>query len=75
MAQKGEDEAGPLCPICGMAMVLVRVDPRVASFSELHTYRCFACGDVRAIEQQKDDYAAAARPRPAAPSSIIARSR
>jgi len=39
-----------------MAMVLVRVDPRVASFSELRTYRCFACGDVRAVEQSKTDY-------------------
>ena len=39
-----------------MAMVLVRVDPRVAAFTELRTYRCFACGDVRAIEQQKTEY-------------------
>lgn len=39
-----------------MAMVLVRIDPRVAAFTELHTFRCFACGDVRAIEQQKTDY-------------------
>jgi hypothetical protein len=38
-----------------MAMVLVRVDSRVTKFSELHTFRCFACGDVRAIEQQETD--------------------
>jgi len=36
-------------------MVLVRIDPRVAAFTELLTYRCFACGDVRAIEQQRGD--------------------
>ena len=48
-----------------MAMVLVRVDPRVAAFSELHTYRCFACGDVRAVERQKTDYLPATAPHPA----------
>jgi hypothetical protein len=60
MARKSDDASVPLCPICGMAMVLVRIDPRVASFSELHTYRCFACGDVRAIEQQNTNYHPAA---------------
>ena len=33
-------------------MVLVRIDPRVASLSELRTFRCFACDDVRATRQQ-----------------------
>jgi hypothetical protein len=32
-------------------MVLVRIDPRVASFSELRTFRCFACDDVRMTER------------------------
>jgi len=32
-------------------MVLVRIDPRVASFSELRTFRCFACDDVRTTER------------------------
>ena len=32
-------------------MVLVRIDPRVASFSELRTFRCFACDDVRTMER------------------------
>jgi len=41
----------PTCPICGMSMVLVRIDPRVASFSELRTFRCFACDDVRTMER------------------------
>jgi uncharacterized Zn finger protein len=60
MGRKLDDHSAPICPICGMAMVLVRVDPRVASFSELCTYRCFACGDVRAVEQSKTDYVSAA---------------
>jgi hypothetical protein len=34
-----------------MSMVLVRIDPRVASFSELRTFRCFACDDVRTTER------------------------
>jgi hypothetical protein len=65
MGRKADDQPVPLCPLCGMAMVLVRVDPRVAAFSELLTYRCFACGDVRAIERQMTDYASAAAVRPA----------
>lgn len=44
-------------------MVLVRVDPRIAAFSELLTYRCFACGDVRAIERQMTDIVPATAPR------------
>jgi len=56
MGRNSDDDPAPPCPICGMAMVLVRIDPRVAAFTELHTFRCFACGDVRAIEQQKTDY-------------------
>jgi len=60
MGRKLDDRPAPICPICGMAMVLVRVDPRVASFSELRAYRCFACGDVRAVEQSKADYVSAA---------------
>jgi predicted RNA-binding Zn-ribbon protein involved in translation (DUF1610 family) len=56
MACQSNDNSAPLCPICGMAMVLVRIDPRVASFSELHTYRCFTCGDVRAIEHENTNY-------------------
>lgn len=48
-----------------MPMTLVQIDPRVASFAELHTFRCFACGDVRAIEQDKSPYVqAAVWPRP-----------
>lgn len=34
-------------------MTLVRIDPRVASFTELHTFRCFACDDLPATELEK----------------------
>ena len=36
-------------------MTLVFVEPKVASFSELHLLRCFACGDMRSIEQRVSD--------------------
>ena len=45
---------GPPCVICGMAMVFVLFEPRVAPFAELLTFFFFACGDVRAIEQKRD---------------------
>jgi len=35
-------------------MGLVFIEPRVASFAELQIFRCFACGDVRSIEQKTD---------------------
>ena len=41
------------CLNCTMPMTLVQIDPRVASFAELHTFRCFACGDVRAVDSEK----------------------
>jgi len=34
-------------------MTLVRIDPRVASFTELHTFRCFACDDLPATDFEK----------------------
>jgi len=43
----------PTCPFCGMAMTLVRIDPRVTSFTELHTFRCFACDDLPATDFEK----------------------
>jgi hypothetical protein len=36
-------------------MTLVFVEPRAASFGELHLFRCFACGDMRSIEQKTND--------------------
>jgi hypothetical protein len=49
-----------------MPMGLVFIEPRVASFAELHIFRCFACGNVRSIEQKTNPYnqakAAEARP-------------
>jgi hypothetical protein len=43
-------------------MMLVQIDPRVASFAELHTFQCFSCGDVRAIEQNKTPFVQAVWP-------------
>ena len=35
-------------------MTLAQIAPKVASFPELHTFRCHACGDVRTVEQIRD---------------------
>ena len=35
-------------------MELAYIEPKVASLAELHIFRCFACGDVRSIEQKTD---------------------
>jgi hypothetical protein len=65
MTKMDDDRAAPSCPNCLMPMTLVQVDPRVASFAELHTFCCFGCGDVRAIEQEKSSSVrAAVWPRP-----------
>jgi transposase-like protein len=56
--------SAPPCPICGISMVLVFIEPKVASFTELQIFRCFACGDMRSIEQKKSPYDQAARLRP-----------
>ena len=37
-------------------MGLVFIEPKVASFAELQIFRCFACGDVRSIEQKINPY-------------------
>src|SRR5450631_1624756 len=47
----GQNQFRRMCGI--MPMTLVQIDPRVASFAELHIFTCFACGDVRAIEREK----------------------
>ena len=52
MAHAIRNQCEPNCPVCGIPMVLVRVEPRVASFSELRTFRCFACDDGRVAEQK-----------------------
>jgi transposase-like protein len=46
-------DAPPTCPFCGTPMTLVRIEPRVASFTELQTFRCFACDDLPAAELEK----------------------
>ena len=45
-------------------MILVFIEPKVASFTELQIFRCFACGDMRSIEQKKSPYDQAAGLRP-----------
>jgi hypothetical protein len=45
-------------------MILVFIEPRVASFTELQVFRCFACGGMRSIEQKTGVYDQADRPRP-----------
>jgi hypothetical protein len=42
----------PPCLTCGKLMTLAHIVPKVASFAELHTFRCHACGDVRTVEQK-----------------------
>ena len=41
----------PPCLTCGKLMTLAHIVPKVASFPELHTFRCHACGDVRTVER------------------------
>jgi hypothetical protein len=44
------DECAPaFCQGCEMPVTLVRIRPKVASFSEMDTFRCFACGDEQTI--------------------------
>jgi hypothetical protein len=57
-------DSAPPCPICGIPAVLVFIEPRVTSFTELQIFRCFACGDMRSIEQKMSPNNQAARPRP-----------
>jgi hypothetical protein len=65
MAGKDLDRSLPSCPHCALPMTLVQIDPQVASFAELQTFCCFACGEVRSIEEHKSPFVqAAAWPRP-----------
>ena len=57
-------QSAPPCPICGMSMVLVFVEPKLASCTELQIFRCIACGDMCSIEQKTGSGIQAARPRP-----------
>jgi len=63
MTPQDDNHSAPPCSLCAMPMTLVRIDPRVASFAELHTFQCLACGDVRAIERNKTPFAQAVWPR------------
>jgi hypothetical protein len=47
-----------------MAMTLVQIDPRVTSFTEMHTFRCFACDDLPPTTLEKTcEVRTVARPR------------
>ena len=48
-----DDCAPASCLVCEMPMTLVRIKPKVLSFSEVDTFRCFACGDVCILELKK----------------------
>ena len=48
-----DDRAPVSCLVCEMPMTLVRIKPKVLSFSEVNTFRCFACGDVCRMELKK----------------------
>src|SRR5665647_853658 len=52
MPQDYNQPPSPPCLTCGKLMTLAHIVPKVASFPELHTFRCRACGDVRTIEQE-----------------------
>ena len=45
-----DDRALASCLVCEMPMTLVRITPKIAAFSEVDTFRCFACGDVQTME-------------------------
>jgi hypothetical protein len=65
MIRADDNPSVPLCPSCAMPMALVQVDPRVAAFAQLCTFRCFGCGERQAVEQPKSPYLQAADdPRP-----------
>jgi hypothetical protein len=58
MIRKDHDASQtPSCPTCGMAMTLVRINPRVTSFTEVHTFRCFACDDLPPMTLEKTQQA------------------
>lgn len=42
----------PPCLTCGKLMTLAHIVSKVASFPELHTFRCCACGAARTVEQK-----------------------
>jgi hypothetical protein len=53
MAQIDDGRDLPACVIYETPMTLVLNEPKVASFTELQTFRCFACGDRLTGEQEK----------------------
>jgi hypothetical protein len=50
-----DNHAPASCLVCELPMTLVRIRPKIASFSEVDTFRCFACGDVQTMELRSRD--------------------
>jgi hypothetical protein len=64
MIRKNDDYSALSCSICEVPMTIVFIEPRVASFNELQIFRCFACGDVRAIERKEANHVRALTTKP-----------
>jgi|ERR1035438_10224429 hypothetical protein len=48
------DDDGPAsCLDCEMPMTLVRIKPKISSFTKLHVFRCFGCGGVCMVESKE----------------------
>jgi predicted RNA-binding Zn-ribbon protein involved in translation (DUF1610 family) len=49
-----EEEAKGLltCPVCGSAMKLARIIPKLGGLPELRTFQCASCGEVVTIEHR-----------------------
>lgn len=49
----GNDVVPASCLVCEIPMTLVRIKPKVVSFSEVDTFRCFTCGHISIVESKK----------------------
>jgi hypothetical protein len=45
---------GPQCAICAGPMKLKSTIPKAHIFSELRTYQCQGCGNLRTVEDEAD---------------------
>jgi hypothetical protein len=52
--QKATVVAAPKCAICMGSMELKSVIPKAHIFSELRTYQCQGCGNLRTVEDEAD---------------------
>jgi hypothetical protein len=47
-----QGDYAPQCPICGIPMAVVFIEPKITSLTELRVLRCFCCGNVRSVQQK-----------------------